>query len=100
MMRRLVARPVVLHTGDEEIAPGLSLHDGGGHTMGMQIVRVNTRRGVIVLLRMRLTCTRAWNVAFRTRSPTTSVKSWKAIAAPMIWRVRASTTFLDTIRSY
>jgi len=39
----------VFHNGEEEIAPGLSVHHVGGHTMGMQIVRVNTRRGVVVL---------------------------------------------------
>jgi glyoxylase-like metal-dependent hydrolase (beta-lactamase superfamily II) len=49
MIRRLFAGRVVFHNGDEEIAPGLSVHHVGGHTMGMQIVRVNTRRGVVVL---------------------------------------------------
>ena len=49
MIRRLFAGRVVFHDGDEEIAPGLSVHHVGGHTMGMQIVRLNTRRGVVVL---------------------------------------------------
>jgi glyoxylase-like metal-dependent hydrolase (beta-lactamase superfamily II) len=49
MVRRLYAGRLVFHDGDEEIAPGLSLHHVGGHTMGMQIVRVNTRRGFVVL---------------------------------------------------
>jgi glyoxylase-like metal-dependent hydrolase (beta-lactamase superfamily II) len=49
MVRRLFAGRVVFHDGDEEIAPGVSLHHVGGHTMGMQIVRVETRRGVVVL---------------------------------------------------
>jgi len=49
MIRRLFAGRVAFHNGDEEIAPGLSVHHVGGHTMGMQIVRVNTRRGVVVL---------------------------------------------------
>jgi glyoxylase-like metal-dependent hydrolase (beta-lactamase superfamily II) len=40
---------VTFHEGDEEIAPGLSLHAMGGHTPGMQVVRVNTRRGQVVL---------------------------------------------------
>src|SRR5215510_11094534 len=35
--------------GDEETAPGLSLHHAGGHTKGMQIVRVHTRGCVVVL---------------------------------------------------
>src|SRR5438128_1530958 len=49
MVRRVYRGRVVFHDGDEEIAPGLSVHHVGGHTMGMQIVRVNTRRGVVVL---------------------------------------------------
>jgi len=49
MIRRLFAGRVVFHDGDEEVAPGLSVHHVGGHTMGMQIVRLNTRRGVVVL---------------------------------------------------
>jgi glyoxylase-like metal-dependent hydrolase (beta-lactamase superfamily II) len=49
MVRRLYAGRVVFHDGDEEIAQGVSLHHVGGHTMGMQIVRVETRRGVVVL---------------------------------------------------
>jgi glyoxylase-like metal-dependent hydrolase (beta-lactamase superfamily II) len=49
MIRRLFAGRVVFHDGDEEIAPGLSVHHVGGHTMGMPIVRVETRRGHVVL---------------------------------------------------
>jgi glyoxylase-like metal-dependent hydrolase (beta-lactamase superfamily II) len=49
MVRRVFRGRVVFHDGDEEIAPGVSVHHVGGHTMGMQIVRVNTRRGVVVL---------------------------------------------------
>jgi len=49
MIRCLFAGRVVFHNGDDEIAAGLSVHHVGGHTMGMQIVRVNTRRGVVVL---------------------------------------------------
>ena len=37
------------NTGDEEIAPGVSVHHIGGHTMGMQSVRVKTKRGWVVL---------------------------------------------------
>ncbi|MEV5712890.1 N-acyl homoserine lactonase family protein [Amycolatopsis mediterranei] len=35
--------------GDVTIAPGLSLHHVGGHTAGMQVVRVVTGHGVVVL---------------------------------------------------
>ena len=49
MVRRVFNGRVVFHDGDEEIAPGVSVHHVGGHTMGMQIVRVETRRGIVVL---------------------------------------------------
>lgn len=38
-----------LHDGDAEIAPGITLHRIGGHTKGLQVVRVSTSRGPIVL---------------------------------------------------
>jgi len=49
MVRRLFAGRVVFHDGDADIAPGLSLHYVGGHSMGLQMVRVKTRRGWVVL---------------------------------------------------
>jgi len=45
MVRRVYAGRVRFHDGDAEIAPGISLHLIGGHTMGLQVVRVATRRG-------------------------------------------------------
>ena len=49
MVRRVYAGRVRFHDGDGEIAPGVTLHHVGGHTMGLQIVRVATRRGWVVL---------------------------------------------------
>ncbi len=49
MVRAVFARRVAFHRGDEEIAPGLSLHRIGGHTMGLQAVRVWTESGWLVL---------------------------------------------------
>jgi glyoxylase-like metal-dependent hydrolase (beta-lactamase superfamily II) len=49
MVRRVYAGRVRFHDGDAEIAPGVSLHLIGGHTMGLQVVRVATRRGRVVL---------------------------------------------------
>ncbi|MEZ5236598.1 MAG: N-acyl homoserine lactonase family protein [Acidimicrobiales bacterium] len=40
---------VVFHDGDETLAPGLSVHLIGGHTAGLQCVRVHTAIGWIVL---------------------------------------------------
>jgi glyoxylase-like metal-dependent hydrolase (beta-lactamase superfamily II) len=49
MVARTFERRVVFHAGDDEIAPGLSVHLIGGHTGGLQAVRVWTRRGWLVL---------------------------------------------------
>lgn len=40
---------VQFHDGDAELVPGISVHLIGGHTMGLQAVRVNTARGWVVL---------------------------------------------------
>jgi glyoxylase-like metal-dependent hydrolase (beta-lactamase superfamily II) len=40
---------VVFHAGDEELSPGLSVHLIGGHTDGLQVVRVRTESGWLVL---------------------------------------------------
>lgn len=49
MVRRVYDGRVRFHDGDAEIAPGVSLHLVGGHTMGLQVVRATTRRGAVVL---------------------------------------------------
>jgi glyoxylase-like metal-dependent hydrolase (beta-lactamase superfamily II) len=49
MVRRAYAGRVRFHDGDAEIFPGVSVHLVGGHTMGLQVVRVQTRRGWLVL---------------------------------------------------
>jgi glyoxylase-like metal-dependent hydrolase (beta-lactamase superfamily II) len=49
MVRRVYEDRVRFHDGDAEIAPGISVHLIGGHTMGLQAVRVATRRGWVVL---------------------------------------------------
>jgi glyoxylase-like metal-dependent hydrolase (beta-lactamase superfamily II) len=40
---------VVFHDGDAQLAPGLSVHHVGGHTDGLQVVRVSTRSSWLVL---------------------------------------------------
>ncbi|MBZ5576980.1 MAG: N-acyl homoserine lactonase family protein [Acidobacteriia bacterium] len=49
MVQKLFRGRLVFHDGDDQIAPGLSLHRVGGHSMGLQMVRVRTRRGWVVL---------------------------------------------------
>jgi glyoxylase-like metal-dependent hydrolase (beta-lactamase superfamily II) len=40
---------VAFHDGDDQLAPGISLHHIGGHTDGLQAVRVDTASGPVVL---------------------------------------------------
>ncbi|MEJ8572081.1 N-acyl homoserine lactonase family protein [Microbaculum marinum] len=49
MVRKVFAGRVQFHDGDAEIAPGLSVHHVGGHSKGLQVVRVWTRRGWMVV---------------------------------------------------
>ncbi len=49
MVRKVFAGRVSFHDGDDEIAPGLTVHRIGGHSKGLQAVRVKTRRGHVVL---------------------------------------------------
>ncbi len=49
MVRKVFAGRVVFHDGDDEIAPGVTVHRIGGHSMGLQSVRVKTRRGHVML---------------------------------------------------
>ena len=49
MVRKVYEERVVFHSGDAQIAPGVSVHRIGGHTLGLQCVRVNTGRGQVVL---------------------------------------------------
>jgi glyoxylase-like metal-dependent hydrolase (beta-lactamase superfamily II) len=48
-VRRLYAGHVCFHDGVSHLADGLSLHRIGGHSTGLQAVRVWTRRGWVVL---------------------------------------------------
>jgi glyoxylase-like metal-dependent hydrolase (beta-lactamase superfamily II) len=49
MVRALYAGRVTFHDGEGEIAPGVSVHRVGGHTDGLQMVRIETARGPVVL---------------------------------------------------
>jgi len=49
MVGKVFAGRVRFHDGDSEIEPGLSVHRVGGHTRGLQIVRVKTKRGWVVI---------------------------------------------------
>ena len=49
MVRAVYEERVVFHDGDAAILPGIELHRIGGHTRGLQSVRVATARGLVVL---------------------------------------------------
>lgn len=49
MVRKVFAGRADFHDGGGEIVPGVSVHLIGGHSKGLQCVRVKTRRGHVVL---------------------------------------------------
>ena len=49
MVRNAYKGRVTFHNGDATLVPGLSLHHVGGHTLGLQVVRLWTRAGWLVL---------------------------------------------------
>jgi glyoxylase-like metal-dependent hydrolase (beta-lactamase superfamily II) len=49
MVRHVYSGRVVFHNGDAQIAPGVTVHRIGGHTGGLQCVRIKTTHGWLVL---------------------------------------------------
>jgi glyoxylase-like metal-dependent hydrolase (beta-lactamase superfamily II) len=49
MVHRVFSGRVEFHDGDDTLASGVTLHRLGGHTMGLQVVRVETAAGPVVL---------------------------------------------------
>jgi glyoxylase-like metal-dependent hydrolase (beta-lactamase superfamily II) len=49
MVHRVFSGRVQFHDGTDELAPGITVHKIGGHTKGLQCVRVATERGPLVL---------------------------------------------------
>jgi glyoxylase-like metal-dependent hydrolase (beta-lactamase superfamily II) len=49
MVHKVFDGRVTFHDGDGEIVPGVSVHHIGGHSKGLQAVRVKTKRGNVVL---------------------------------------------------
>lgn len=49
IVRRVHGGAVRVLDGDVELSPGLELYLVGGHTLGLQVVRIRTQRGWIVL---------------------------------------------------
>jgi glyoxylase-like metal-dependent hydrolase (beta-lactamase superfamily II) len=49
MIQRVYSGRVVFYDGDAEVAPGITVHKIGGHSRGLQSVRVITASGPVVL---------------------------------------------------
>lgn len=49
MLEHVYSGRAIFYDGDSEFAPGISLHRIDGHAIGLQVVRVNTARGALVL---------------------------------------------------
>src|SRR5665213_737778 len=49
MVGKVFAGRVQFHEGTEQLAPGITVHRIGGHSKGLQCVRVKTKRGYVVL---------------------------------------------------
>jgi glyoxylase-like metal-dependent hydrolase (beta-lactamase superfamily II) len=49
MVRNVYAGRVHFHSGDAEVAPGITVHPAPGHSKGLQCVRVRTATGWVVL---------------------------------------------------
>lgn len=49
VVRLNFARRVMFYNGPAELAPGITVHAVGGHSAGLQFVRVHTKRGWVVV---------------------------------------------------
>jgi glyoxylase-like metal-dependent hydrolase (beta-lactamase superfamily II) len=49
LVKKIYSGRVQFHDGDGEVAPGVTVHRTGGHTKGLQSVRVATESGYVVL---------------------------------------------------
>ncbi len=49
LVRKVFEDRVAFHDGEDEVVPGVSVHRIGGHSKGLQAVRVKTKRGYVVL---------------------------------------------------
>nr|WP_163502164.1 N-acyl homoserine lactonase family protein [Halomonas socia] len=49
ILSKVYAGRVMFHDGDTELFPGISVHRIGGHSKGLQVVRIQTQRGHLVI---------------------------------------------------
>jgi len=88
MVMAVHAKRVHFHNGDAEIAPGVSVHHIGGHTDGLQAVRVNTAAGWLVLASdathyyENMEATRPFSIVFDVPAMVAGYDLLRALAAP------------------
>lgn len=98
MVRKVFAGRVEFHDGDDLIAPGVSVHHIGGHTKGLQSVRVETRLGPVVVAADAAHLTISMAAGF-SRPFTTSPRHSRAMAGCASLQPRRSTSCPDMTRS-
>ena len=76
MVRHVYGERVTFHSGDGEIAPGVTVHRVGGHSDGLQVVKVETARARWCWRQTRRTTTPICRSAARFRSSTMSA-TWR-----------------------
>ena len=99
VVRLIYQDRVEFHDGDDELAPGVTLHRIGGHTAGLQSVRVHTKRGWVVLASDASHYYEHFEKGRCFPRHTTSPRRWRAIASSIGWLNRRSTSCRATIRS-
>ncbi|MGZ4671657.1 MAG: N-acyl homoserine lactonase family protein, partial [Ilumatobacteraceae bacterium] len=88
MVMAVHAKRVHFHDGDAELAPGVSVHHIGGHTDGLQAVRVNTAAGWLVLASdathyyENMEATRPFSIVFDVPAMVAGYDLLRALAAP------------------
>ena len=78
MVRKVFDGRVTFHDGVDEIAPGITVHKIGGHSKGLQSIRVKTRRGYVVLASDATHLYAHIEGGRVFRPPTISARCWRA----------------------
>ncbi len=87
MVGRVFCDRVVFHDGEAQLAPGLTLHRVGGHTRGLQVVRVRTARGWVVLASDAMHFYANWQQRRPFPSSRTCRPTWRPSGASKRWRI-------------
>ena len=98
MVKKVFAYRCEFHDGSDELAPGITVHKIGGHSKGLQCVRVKTKRGMSWSPRTAFISTRISTRAVCSRSPIQSAIHWRDTRRSRSSPRRATTSCRDTTR--